>query len=766
MPSPTSLPSPICEVTITPGLGLEPLKRALETAQTAVRTLRNDPQSVGVEQVRQTLRDLAGHVAGLNRRQAQNPLITELRALALEVAATGLHEPLSSTSDLKLATTHSEKGWPGLLAAMLLTSATHWPDTPSLTDVPDWLWGDYTSWIFTTPRSSQPVPALLQHLEDLHRWLERNPGSSAVRAASEAWLRTGARVLEGGSPRQQRRYAELRGLILSRLLMVKDNFVELPAYGRFGRRLRVGFVNDQFSADVSTYQLLANFEHLDSSAFEVSLFALNETVSATERYCQTKAERFVTLASDLPTQLETLRQAELDVLVFGGDLSGEVNDLTRLALHRIAPVQMADHRSGVSTGLPQIDLYLSGAPSASPDRPECFTERLGVLRGPARTFAISAATSNVPDLSREALELPDDIPLFGTVVTRATISAATLGLWARVLAAAPQARLLVALATDDNESFCARIESVFEAHSVSTGRVSLFPADETAPEDIRGLLRVADVYLNFGDANRPHWMIEALAAGRPVIARREAAPAKALLESLALDELLADTADAYVCIAARLANEAAVRTALAERLATEIGTGTAGCFDTLAASEAFAALVEAAFDDVCTSGRDAFRAIPTPFTAGGADAPAEALTRATTALERGDNATASAESLLALRADPTNLQARIVRGRALVGEGRAGFAVPYLLAAVQQNSDDAVLWFTLATALRADGKTSDAIKALETSLRLDGNSVEGWLMLHELAEAVGASDIAEEARTILHQLAPGDPRISFQTPNR
>jgi predicted Zn-dependent protease len=117
------------------------------------------------------------------------------------------------------------------------------------------------------------------------------------------------------------------------------------------------------------------------------------------------------------------------------------------------------------------------------------------------------------------------------------------------------------------------------------------------------------------------------------------------------------------------------------------------------------------------------------------------------------------EANLALRADPLNTAARILRGKALLAEGDAARAVTYLLAAVERQNTDPDLWFTLAGALRQNQQVSEAVQALEASLRLDRSRIDGWWMLFELAENGGATEIAEEALGVLRAIAPDDPRV-------
>jgi cytochrome c-type biogenesis protein CcmH/NrfG len=70
------------------------------------------------------------------------------------------------------------------------------------------------------------------------------------------------------------------------------------------------------------------------------------------------------------------------------------------------------------------------------------------------------------------------------------------------------------------------------------------------------------------------------------------------------------------------------------------------------------------------------------------------------------------------------------------------------------------LWFDCARALHAAGDPQQAIPALEACLRVDAQHVEGWFMMVDLAAAIGADEIANEAREVARALAPDDPRLN------
>jgi predicted O-linked N-acetylglucosamine transferase (SPINDLY family) len=231
-----------------------------------------------------------------------------------------------------------------------------------------------------------------------------------------------------------------------------------------------------------------------------------------------------------------------------------------------------------------------------------------------------------------------------------------------------------------------------------------------------------------------------------------------MLRALELPGLIAANESAYVAAAAAFAADSAARAGWRSQLRSALDAGPL-FVDSLAAGDAFGALLEAAYDELAALDRPAFRAEPEPLRCFSAENLAEGLEAGFAAQAAGDTATAAFESQLALRADPAHPRVRYLRAHALVGEGKVSRAVDYLMAALPHFVGDKEFWFFLAQTLRQNRQAPEAIQALESCLRLDGQQVEPLLMMIELAEGVGAPDIAREALQCLQAIAPDDHRV-------
>jgi predicted O-linked N-acetylglucosamine transferase (SPINDLY family) len=718
------------------------------------------------------LRGLAGEIAAVARPNRNDPWVVEVQSVLENMLRAGGQDAPADPASLATAQAWVGRGWSGALAAMLLAPAWQLTAAPGLDDLPDWFWRSYARWLFHTPtRFGGPAPEVLcrhqtRHLRALERWAARNAGSAALRSAVAACL-AGLRDLGADTPAGVwREQAELRGRMLTRCRSQEKSAPGVCALPRHGRRLRIGFVARDFGPGPATYALLPCFEELDSRSFEVFLFPMAKSGAPEAAFCARRGQETHLLPAGLAERLAFLRSGQLDVLVFAGDPGREDSDVTELALHRIAPLQVANHRSGLTTGLAAIDLYVAGGEPAD-DRPtSAFTERVGVLRGPAHSLALARPREEAAARAgRGEVGLPVDSTLLVSVVGAEGVSAPLLLSWAAVLARVPDAHLAVALVHEGSDAplalFCGAVDATLDRAGVDSRRVTIFPAAAARPHEVRALLALGDLHLDAGAAGLDAWAAaEALLAGVPVIAapgRAAAAPA-AFLRSIASADWVAATCEDVAEIAIGLAADPVRRSEARSRVTAAMEAGPE-FLDTLAASEAFGALIEAAFDELCSLGAAEFRRQTEPVRCFGVEDPADTIAAGLAAHAAGDLETAALEAGLALRSAPADPRARHLSGLVLHAQGAMSRAVDHLLGAVQSREPTAEMWHALARALRDNQQPAEAIQALETCLRLDPRNIEALFMLLELSESVGATELARDVLQCLQQLAPADPRV-------
>ncbi|MBP7141097.1 MAG: tetratricopeptide repeat protein [Opitutaceae bacterium] len=749
LPGATSIPVPVSASRNSPTLPESALASLCEAVRAGLAELLANTRSASpsaYEAFFALRQDCATAVAHLSKKQIRSAVAGDIRALLKSVRESGIHDLTTSASDLDLAGKLATEfqGGPGLLAAMLLTSAWQWPEAPTLSRVPDELWGDYTEWLFApvqgfcaAGQAETFAAHTLRRLEDLVAWTDRNLGSKTVRLALDAYLNTASCIPLYFSEGSLRQHAELRGRLLTKAMNAHRDVYEPAPELRFGRKLKVGFVSRHFGPQTETYTTLPTFEQLDPERFEVHLFAHRITGEPLEKHAREHSQALTLLPEDLSGQLDMLRDARLDVIVFGTNVTAVFNEVARLALYRNAPLQVVNNSSCITSGLPHIDLYVSGDLTESPEAHAHFSERLGLLPGPAHAFNYEAdRQAPSTQWTREALGVPSDALLFVTAANYFKIIPEVQAAWARLLKAVPGSQLLVHpfnpnwASSYPIDRFCIEFDKVLAAHEVDPTRLKVSTERFPSRSDVKSLLSVGDIYLDtypFGGVNS---LVDPLELGIPTIAWEgdcfRSRMGAALLRQIGLEELIATSEESYRDIAVRLSQDPGSRLTLRNAISQSIER-VPPFLDPLAASDAFGALIETAFDQMAELGAAAFRADRTP--------------------------------LVAAERMPLDAQSRHRHGLALFASGRHPRAAAYLASAVQQDEGNAELWYDIARVYRAAGAPQSSIHALETSLRLDPSRVDSWLLLFELAEAAGSAELAREALGCALEIAPSDLRV-------
>jgi predicted O-linked N-acetylglucosamine transferase (SPINDLY family) len=176
-----------------------------------------------------------------------------------------------------------------------------------------------------------------------------------------------------------------------------------------GRRIRVVMVSGQVRRhpvwDVILRGLIA---HIDRQKFEVMVFHTGALVDEETRWARDNVDRFVQGPRSMKGWIEEIATAKPDVLFYpevGMDPAGGA-----LAALRLAPLQIAGWGHPITTGLPSMDIFLSGELLEGRDADRHYRERLvrlpgtGVCMEPTRTPAQSwQGPARIPGVVRFAL---------------------------------------------------------------------------------------------------------------------------------------------------------------------------------------------------------------------------------------------------------------------------------------------------------------------------------------------------------------------------
>lgn len=322
------------------------------------------------------------------------------------------------------------------------------------------------------------------------------------------------------------------------------------------RRLRVGFV----SGDFRTHPVAQFFGHLvrhfDRNEIEVVLYANQEIADQVTARFKEDADlwRPIRLLKDEAAEA-LIREDAIDILV---DLSGHTGD-NRMPLfaRRPAPVQATWLGYSGTTGVSAIDYIIADANVIPPGDEANFSEtpvRLPdayLCYGPPQFSGLSVGVALLPARANGYVT-------FGSYNKLDKMSDATVACWAQVLEAVPRSKLLLKAGAHGKEEARLATAARFAAHGIGAERLVLKPQNASYLLHFQSYGEV-DIALDPFPYNGTTTSCDAFYMGVPMVTlagdRFISRVGASLLRAVGLGDLVAESVEDYVAIAARLAGD-------------------------------------------------------------------------------------------------------------------------------------------------------------------------------------------------------------------
>ena len=331
------------------------------------------------------------------------------------------------------------------------------------------------------------------------------------------------------------------------------------------RKLRIGYVSPDFCDHVVGQNLFPLFLHHDRSLHEIFCYAHVIRPDALTARFQQNADGWrdiVGLGDE-----EVARQIfadRIDILV---DLSLHMAHNRLLVFARKpAPVQVTYLGYCASTGLDAIDYRLSDPYLDPPDSDlSVYTEQ--TIRLP-ETYWCYGAAGAAPDPSPPP-SIQTGTITFGCLNNFAKVSRGALDVWAEILQAVPNSRLILHAYPGSHRD---EVRARFTSHGVSPDRLE-FLSKQSWPDYVCTYNRI-DIALDPFPYGGGITTCDALWTGVPVVSligqTAVGRGGKSILSNIGLAELAAQTAEQYVQIAINVAGDTArlkeLRSTLRQRM--------------------------------------------------------------------------------------------------------------------------------------------------------------------------------------------------------
>ena len=329
-----------------------------------------------------------------------------------------------------------------------------------------------------------------------------------------------------------------------------------------GSRLRIGFISGNLRHHTIGKVNAGLIEQLDRDRFEVAVIQCGIRDATADRIAAA-GDTSVRLGGSLPEMRRQVAELELDVLFYTDIGMDPVTYF--LAFSRLAPVQSVTWGHPDTTGIPNVDYFVSSSSVEPPGAQALYSERL-VLLPQIPTYYRRPEPGPLP--GREALPLAADEHVYACPQSLFKVHPDFDPLLGEILRRDPRGRVVFvdAPAAEMSEQLNSRFERTLPD---VVDRIVFLPRLDEA--DYFNLLASADVLLDtihFGGGSTTY---ESLALGTPVVtwpgAFARSRVTAACYERMGIADAVAGSAGEYVEIALRIAGDHKWREQLRARIA-------------------------------------------------------------------------------------------------------------------------------------------------------------------------------------------------------
>ncbi len=457
-----------------------------------------------------------------------------------------------------------------LLLAVVLVPAEELPLVINIYKQPDSIKDLLTQYIFSfkeIPSHSGFTESTLKHmtnyLEMFKNECDKNPhnASKLIMSAFNTLRKIPIYCATGGLCKVMKLTANMmRELLVLNNAAVEYTFPERNITGK----IKLGILLQALSEHTETYATLPAFTNLNRDEYEIFVYVLKITNSSQELQYKDCYDHIIEIsATQIPQSVNKIREANLDIILIGTNITALANHNALISTHRLARVQAVHFCNPCTTGIKNIDYFITG--NNYDLKQEDFTEKLIYNKHSGVCF--EAATTVKPatlEITKASLGVPDDGIIFITGANYYKFTWELREFWAKLLNEIPNSYLLTLPfgpawtnkypVSEFNQS----IQKQFAEIGVEQNRLIIIKPLPTR-EDVRRAVGLCDIYLDSFPYSGATSLLDPLHTNVPVVCMKtnsiRGGQGCGMLEDVGLTELIANTEEEYLELAKRLAND-------------------------------------------------------------------------------------------------------------------------------------------------------------------------------------------------------------------
>lgn len=378
------------------------------------------------------------------------------------------------------------------------------------------------------------------------------------------------------APGNLKEVMQIFGDIMRQFLLMNNAVIDYDFGPRdTSRKIRLGILLQAFGEHTETYATLPVFTHLDKTEYEIYAFVLRITNSSQELQYRECYDHIIEIsATQIPQSVAKFREADLDILLIGTNVTALATHNTIIANHRLARVQAVHFCNPCTTGIANMDCFITG--NNLDLNPDNFTEKLLHTNHSGICFEGNTVVKPVSlQITREALQIPENALAFVTGANFYKFTWELKEFWIRLLKEIPDSYLITfpfGPAWTNKypvHEFNQLLSRQAKDNGLDPSRIIILKPLPTR-EDVRQAVGLCDIYLDSFPYSGATSLLDPLHTGVPVICMRTASvrggQGSSMLEDIGLTELIADNEEEYLNLARRLAEDTEYRSHIAGQI--------------------------------------------------------------------------------------------------------------------------------------------------------------------------------------------------------
>lgn len=341
------------------------------------------------------------------------------------------------------------------------------------------------------------------------------------------------------------------------------------------KRPRVGVIFRHMHADPETTSLLPFFSEAKKNGIELIIFVQKvDSLDIFGKEMVGLSSQVVELPANLVHSVDLIRATDLDILIFGNDVTAKLSLGACLSFHRVARRAICTVSTLVTTASPYVDEYFGCEYHFKRGAAEEFCERFVHLPSPGFAFSFSKENKIGKVLfSPRDMGLNNEDVFFVSGANHTKLHGPVLDTWAAILKRCPNSVIFLYPYPPHfgpaRESITARIRARFASHGVSPSRVLILPQlpDRHA---VKSLLTHMDIGLDSFPYPGVTTIVDAIESNLPTVTLAgrtlRSAQAGAVLATAGLQDLVTFDVDEYIDKAVAIAHRPEYRKALVDQI--------------------------------------------------------------------------------------------------------------------------------------------------------------------------------------------------------